>query len=110
MRPRNPADFPDFSATDEPHVQLSGCPPASAARPVTTDDRAALMAELDRLRARAEALVLGQDLCGRLGADRAREALAAVASIRWAVEEGSAKLARALDVERVPRARRRIAG
>jgi hypothetical protein len=110
MRPRNPAEFPDFSATDEPRVQLAIAPPPSSARRTGADDRAALMAELDRLRARAEALVVGEELCGRLGAERAHEALAAIASIRWAVEEGSTRLAQALDVERVPRARRRVAG
>lgn len=109
MRPRNPAEFPDFSGTDEPRVHLAVAPPPSRSEPVA-DDRAALMAELDRLRARAEALVVGQELCGRLGAERAHEALAAIASIRWAVEDGSTRLAQALDVERVPQARRRVAG
>jgi hypothetical protein len=110
MRPRNAAEFPAFSGTDEPHVHLAVAPPPSGSRPAGVDERATLMAELDRLRARAEALVVGQELSGRLGADRAREALAAIASIRWAVEDGSARLAQALDAERVPRARGRIAG
>lgn len=110
MRPRNPAEFPTFSGTDEPRVQLAIVPPPRASRRGDGDDRATLMAELDRLRARTEALVVGQELCGRLGTERAHDALAAIASIRWAVEDGSARLAQALDVERVPRARRRVAG
>jgi hypothetical protein len=110
MRPRNSFEFPDFSVTEEPSVQLAVAPPPSGARRAGAADGASLMAELDRLRARAEALVVGQELCARLGADRAHDALAAIASIRWAVEDGSTRLAQALDVERVPRARRRIAG
>ncbi len=110
MRPRNPADFPDFSATDEPHVQLAITAPSSASGHTYADERDALMAELDRLRARAETLVLGAELGRKLGAARAHEAQSAIAVLRSAVEEGSTRLAAALDVERVPRARRRIAG
>jgi hypothetical protein len=84
-------------------------PPVSTVRPFD-DGRAALVAELDRLRARADALLLTPELARRLGGERAGETLAAIATIRRAIDESTERITRALGVERVPQTRRRVAG
>lgn len=128
MRPRSSSEYPFTPPPDEPEVHVTVSrphalaftnktpPPAPASTPPSTtirpfdDGRAALVADLDRLRARAEALALTPELARRLGGDRAGDALAAIASIRRAVEESSERIARALALERVPTTRRRVAG
>jgi hypothetical protein len=76
----------------------------------TDDGRATLIAELDRLRARAEALVLTPEVARGLGVERAGEALAAIATLRRAIDDGSERLSRALGAERIQASRRRVAG